>query len=153
MPPGAEQKNWLHWGNTTAGDRFAALDQITKANVDQLQVAWIAHTGDIPLSNGAGAEDQNTPLQVGDTLYVCTAYGKVLALAADSGKTRWRFDPLASAPNWQRCRGLGYYADDAAATQVARAAAPANAASAAVTQTPPTSAKGNRQPPSAVTPP
>nr|WP_041867007.1 hypothetical protein [Sodalis glossinidius] len=27
VPPGAEQKNWLHWGNTTAGDRFAALDQ------------------------------------------------------------------------------------------------------------------------------
>nr|WP_243466015.1 hypothetical protein [Sodalis glossinidius] len=72
-------------------------------------------------------EDQNTPLQVGDTLYVCTAYGKVLALSADSGKTRWRFDPLASAPNWQRCRGLGYYSDDAAAAQAPPAASVSHA--------------------------
>ncbi|CAK8738738.1 Quinate/shikimate dehydrogenase (quinone) [Sodalis praecaptivus] len=77
-------------------------------------MAWIAHTGDIPHSLGAGAEDQNTPLQVGDMLYVCTAYGKVLALEGDSGTVRWRFDPKAHAPNWQRCCGLGYYADEAA---------------------------------------
>lgn len=124
VAPGAEQKNWLHWGNTTAGDRFAALDQITKANVGQLQVAWIAHTGDIPHSLGAGAEDQNTPLQVGDMLYVCTAYGKVLALEGDSGTVRWRFDPKAHAPNWQRCRGLGYYADEAVPARDAAAPAP-----------------------------
>lgn len=76
-------------------------------------MAWIAHTGDIPQSNGSGAEDQNTPLQIGNTLYVCTAYGKVLSLEADTGKELWSYDPKASAPNWQRCRGLGYY-DNAA---------------------------------------
>ena len=95
-----QQKNWAHWGNTTHGDRFAALDQINKQNVDQLQVAWIAHTGDIPQSNGSGAEDQNTPLQIGDTLYVCTPYSKVLALDVDSGKEKWRYDSKATAPNW-----------------------------------------------------
>jgi glucose dehydrogenase len=86
VAPGEQQKNWEHWGNTTHGDRFAALDQINKQNVNQLQVAWVAHTGDIPQSNGSGAEDQNTPLQIGDTLYVCTPYSKVLALDVDSGK-------------------------------------------------------------------
>jgi quinate dehydrogenase (quinone) len=106
---GEQQKNWAHWGNTTHGDRFAALDQINKQNVNQLQVAWVAHTGDIPQSNGSGAEDQNTPLQIGDTLYVCTPYSKVLALDVDSGKEKWRYDSKATAPNWQRCRGLGYY--------------------------------------------
>ncbi|EGH19383.1 quinate dehydrogenase, partial [Pseudomonas savastanoi pv. glycinea str. race 4] len=35
-----EQKDWAHWGNTPAGNRFAALDQINKSNVDKLQVAW-----------------------------------------------------------------------------------------------------------------
>ncbi|MBX4389620.1 hypothetical protein K4H03_26450, partial [Mycobacterium tuberculosis] len=88
---------------------FAALDQINKQNVNQLQVAWVAHTGDIPQSNGSGAEDQNTPLQIGDTLYVCTPYSKVLALDVDSGKEKWRYDSKSSSPNWQRCRGLGYY--------------------------------------------
>ncbi len=30
---GEEQKNWEHWGNTTHGDRFAALDQINKKTI------------------------------------------------------------------------------------------------------------------------
>lgn len=50
VAPGAEQKDWAHWGNTPAGNRFAALDQINKSNVDKLQVAWTFHTGDIPQS-------------------------------------------------------------------------------------------------------
>ncbi|QCY15071.1 glucose/quinate/shikimate family membrane-bound PQQ-dependent dehydrogenase [Pseudomonas sp. MPC6] len=114
---GTEQKDWAHWGNTTAGNRFAALDQINKGNIDQLQVAWTFRTGDIPQSTGAGAEDQNTPLQIGDTVYTCTAYGKVFALDADTGAQRWKFDPQGTAPNWQRCRGLGY--SDASATPTA----------------------------------
>jgi quinate dehydrogenase (quinone) len=109
------QKDWSHWANTPAGDRFAALDQINRSNVSQLQVAWTAHTGDIPQSTGAGAEDQNTPLQIGSTVYVCTAYSKVVALDADTGAELWKYDPQAKAPNWQRCRGLGYYDQDAAA--------------------------------------
>ncbi|MBP5073569.1 glucose/quinate/shikimate family membrane-bound PQQ-dependent dehydrogenase [Pseudomonas chlororaphis] len=124
VAPGTEQKDWAHWGNTTAGNRFAALDQINKDNIDQLQVAWTFRTGDIPQSTGAGAEDQNTPLQIGDRVYTCTAYGKVFALDADTGAERWKFDPQGSAPNWQRCRGLGYF--DASAEPAAEpSAAPA----------------------------
>lgn len=118
--PGTEQKDWAHWGNTTAGNRFAALDQINKGNIDKLQVAWTFRTGDIPESNGSGAEDQNTPLQVGDNIYVCTAYGKVFSLDADTGAERWKFDPKGSAPNWQRCRGLGYFDSSSAATGTAQ---------------------------------
>jgi quinate dehydrogenase (quinone) len=123
VAPADAQKDWKHWGNTTHGDRFAALDQIDKGNVKDLQVAWVAHTGDIPQSNGSGAEDQNTPLQVGDTLFVCTPYSKVLALDVDSGREKWRFDSKATAPNWQRCRGLGYFEEPAQ-----QAAAPAESA-------------------------
>ncbi|MGZ0786437.1 glucose/quinate/shikimate family membrane-bound PQQ-dependent dehydrogenase [Pseudomonas saponiphila] len=126
VAPGTEQKDWAHWGNTTAGNRFAALDQINKGNIGQLQVAWTFRTGDLPESNGAGAEDQNTPLQIGDTVYTCTAYGKVFALDADTGAERWKFDPQGYAPNWQRCRGLGYFdASAAVAASSAPAAAPA----------------------------
>ena len=109
VAPGNQQRDWAHWGNTTAGTRFAALDQITLDNVDQLQVAWTARTGDVPESNGFGAEDQNTPLQIGDTLFLCTPHNRVIAVDADTGKQRWAFDPKATAPNWQRCRGLGYF--------------------------------------------
>lgn len=125
VAPGTEQKDWAHWGNTTAGNRFAALDQINKGNIGQLQVAWTFRTGDLPESNGAGAEDQNTPLQIGDTVYTCTAYGKVFALDADTGAERWKFDPKGYAPNWQRCRGLGYF--DASAVPVSQSSVPAAA--------------------------
>src|SRR5471032_2775733 len=140
VAPGAEQKNWESWGNTTAGDRFAALDQINKTNIDKLQVAWIAHTGDIPQSNGSGAEDQNTPLQIGDKLFVCTAYSKVLALSVDDGKKLWSYDSNSTAPNWQRCRGLSYYENASAsaapaAQPVADATATPDASTAAAEAT------------------
>ncbi|MCK9509870.1 MAG: membrane-bound PQQ-dependent dehydrogenase, glucose/quinate/shikimate family [Pigmentiphaga sp.] len=123
---GQEQTEWRYWGGTTMGERFAALDQINRDNVRELRVAWTAHTGDIPESTGAGAEDQNTPLQIGDTLYVCTPYSKVLALDVDSGQERWRFDAKADAPNWQRCRGVAYYEDEGAQAQTVATDAPAS---------------------------
>jgi len=129
---GSEQRDWMHWGNTTAGTRFAALDQITPANVAQLQVAWTAHTGDVPQSDGFGAEDQLTPLQIGQTLYLCTPHNRVIAMDVDSGQQRWAFDPKATAPNWQRCRGLGYFD---ATTAPAVAATPASLPAPATTGT------------------
>ncbi|VEA73717.1 Quinate/shikimate dehydrogenase (quinone) [Serratia rubidaea] len=68
-----QQKDWDNYGNTPGGDRFVALDQITRDNVKDLKVAWTFHTGDIPLSpDGNGAEDQQTPLQVGNRIFLCT---------------------------------------------------------------------------------
>lgn len=113
VPSGAAQKDWSQWGNDAQGTRFAAIDQINPSNVNTLEAAWTFHTGDFPKSSGVGAEDQNTPLQVGDTVFVCTAYGKVFALDADTGKQRWKYDPQGSAPDWQRCRGLGYFEEAA----------------------------------------
>ncbi|WOA32735.1 membrane-bound PQQ-dependent dehydrogenase, glucose/quinate/shikimate family [Alloalcanivorax xenomutans] len=106
-----QAREWHHYGRQQDGTRYAPQDQITPDNVDQLEVVWTFRTGDIPNANppGAGGEDQNTPIQVGDTLYVCTVHNKVFALDADSGEQKWSFDPEASSPLWQRCRGLGYY--------------------------------------------
>jgi quinate dehydrogenase (quinone) len=121
-------KDWRHWGNTVGGTRFGPLDQINKQNVDKLQVAWTFRTGDIPQSNGFGAEDQGTPIQVGDAIYLCTAHNQVFALDADTGAKRWSYDPKATAPNWQRCRGVAYFEEPAGANaQAASAAAPAAA--------------------------
>jgi len=103
------QVDWAAWGNTNGGTRFAGLTQIDATNVAKLQPAWTFRTGDIAVSNGFGAEDQTTPLQIGDTVYVCTPNDIVIALDADTGTQRWRYDPKASAPQWQRCRGLGYH--------------------------------------------
>ncbi len=123
-------ERWQYYGRTLDGHRFAAFDQIDKHNVGALQVAWTFRTGDIP---GKGAEDQTTPTQIGDNLYVCTPYQKVFALDADTGQERWRFDPKSpDSKVWNRCRGVAYYdaaafaqahPDDATATAAASAPA------------------------------
>ncbi|WP_407713348.1 membrane-bound PQQ-dependent dehydrogenase, glucose/quinate/shikimate family [Comamonas testosteroni] len=113
--------DWTDWGQGPTGQRFAAVEQISRNNVDKLAVAWTARTGDVPQSTGSGAEDQNTPQQIGDRLYVCTAYGKVLALDVDTGEEKWKFDPEAKSPNWQRCRGLGYFDGNEAAPRASGA--------------------------------
>jgi len=110
VAPGKQQKDWRHYGNTAGGSRFAALDQITRDNVKDLQVAWTLHTGDTPISpTGNGAEDQETPLQVGDRVYLCTPHNNVIAVDADSGKKIWERDIDARSQVWNRCRGLAYF--------------------------------------------
>ncbi|MBK0033983.1 glucose/quinate/shikimate family membrane-bound PQQ-dependent dehydrogenase [Erwinia sp. S43] len=105
-----EQKNWDNYGNTAGGSRFVALDQITRDNVKDLKPVWTFHTGDIPESpTGNGAEDQQTPLQVGDRLYLCTPHNNVIAVDADTGKEVWKTEINAQSQVWNRCRGLAYF--------------------------------------------
>lgn len=102
----ASATDWRAYGRTPAGTRYAPIDQINRDNVDGLQVAWTFQTGDVA---DKGAEDQNTPLQVGDTVYTCSPHNVVHALNAETGALRWTFDPKAQSPLWQRCRGVSYY--------------------------------------------
>ncbi|MND29810.1 Quinate/shikimate dehydrogenase (quinone) [compost metagenome] len=99
--------NWQHYGRTPTGTRFAPLEQITPENVSNLEVAWTFRTGEIA---DAGSENQNTPVQVGDTLYICTPLNKVFAVDANTGKEIWRYDAkVQNQKVWNRCRGVSYY--------------------------------------------
>ncbi|MDE1159405.1 MAG: glucose/quinate/shikimate family membrane-bound PQQ-dependent dehydrogenase [Neorhizobium sp.] len=110
VDPAKEQKNWEAYGNTPGGSRFAALNQITRDNVKNLTVAWTYRTGDTPISpGGGGAEDQETPLQVGDKVFLCTPHNNVIAIDADSGKELWKTEINAKSSVWMRCRGLAYF--------------------------------------------
>src|SRR4029079_13408490 len=56
-----------------------------------------------------------TPLKIGETLYVCTPQHFVLALDAETGVEKWRFDSITHNPAAQNlpqltCRGLSYHA-------------------------------------------
>jgi quinate dehydrogenase (quinone) len=106
----SEQKNWDNWGNNPGGERFAALDQINRSNVNKLKVAWTFRTGDIADNDasGLGSEDQQTPMQIGSTVYLCTPHNNVIALDADTGKEKWRTVINARHTRWMRCRGLAY---------------------------------------------
>lgn len=104
--------DWPVYGGNQAGQRFSALTDITPDNVDQLEVAWTYHTGDLA-SAGDPTETtfEVTPLKVGDTLYLCTPHSWVIALDAATGEERWRFDPEVQVDRSSQhltCRGLGY---------------------------------------------
>lgn len=110
----SQNGNWQHYGRTPAGTRFAPFDQIKPENVEKLQVAWTYRTGET--AQGA-SEFQNTPTQIGDTVYVCTPLNKVIALDAETGAERWTFDPkVQDRKTWNRCRGVGYYEPGAVST-------------------------------------
>lgn len=100
--------NWEFYGNDPAGTRFVAFDQINKDNVADLTEAWRFHTGE--LAEGA-SESQNTPTQIGDTIYTCTPTSEVIALDADTGEKKWshREEIRNTKTVWNRCRGVGYY--------------------------------------------
>ena len=118
VDPAKAQKDWAHYGNDEGGSRFAALDQINRSNVSKLVPAWTYQTGDVAISDGNGAEDQMTPLQVGDKVFICTPHNNLIALDADTGKELWKNNINAKAAVWQRCRGLAYF--DASAPVAAR---------------------------------
>ena len=116
--PGPAGEDWRFYGRDAGGTRYAPYQQITAANVARLKLAWTARTGAAP---DKGSEDQNTPVQVGDTLYLCTPTDVVIAVDADTGRERWRHDPHVKPLFWNRCRGVGYYETVAARGQPAEA--------------------------------
>lgn len=93
--PGATA-GWPNYGGEDAS-QYSPLEEITPANVGQLELAWEHRSGDF--SDGSGdwglTSFQVTPVVDGDTLYYCTPFGRVFALDAETGAERWQFDPQA----------------------------------------------------------
>lgn len=110
VPPG----EWHAYGRTYAGDRYSPLNQITPQNVRQLQTAWTFHTGDIRgPSDPVESTYEVTPLMVGNSVYLCTPHDLVIALNAETGAEKWRFDPKVKVHREDMqhltCRGVTYY--------------------------------------------
>jgi membrane-bound PQQ-dependent dehydrogenase (glucose/quinate/shikimate family) len=89
------ETDWPAYGNDPGGMRFSPLRQIDAANVAKLRVAWIFHTRDI--SDGSQGRRRSgletTPILVDGTLYLTTAFNRVIALNPATGEQRWAFDP------------------------------------------------------------
>jgi len=123
---------WTAYGGSSRGDRYSPADLITPENVGRLEKAWEYHTGDLPREGDPGElTNQVTPLKVGDKLFICTPHSIAIALDADTGEERWRFDPAinADAEYYQHmtCRGMAFHdatAYGAAATRLAQPDAP-----------------------------
>lgn len=118
VAPGAIAE-WPHYGADIHGTRHSAADQITPANVGDLEVAWTYHTGDVDDGRETllGTTFQNTPIVVGDTLYLCTPRNRAIALDAETGRERWTYDarPDTTGAFLLACRGVSYWRDPHAA--------------------------------------
>jgi len=77
---------WPVHGGTTLEQRFSPLDQINEANVAKLGIAWSAR-----FDTARGQEA--TPIMVDGVLFVSTAWSKLYAYDAASGRELWRHDP------------------------------------------------------------
>jgi len=81
-----EPGNWMTYGRTYDEQRFSPLNQINDQNVSQLGLAWYY---DLDTNRGQEA----TPIVVDGVMYFTTAWSKVFALNAATGKLIWSFDP------------------------------------------------------------
>ena len=99
----AKDWEWQYYGADPGGTRYAPLDQITPANVGDLEIAWTHHTGDAMERPQTTIE--STPIVVDGVLYVTTAQVKTQALEAATGKLLWTFDPFEGDAS-RRSRGV-----------------------------------------------
>lgn len=106
-------RDWPNVGNDKGGMRYSTLDQISRENVGDLEVAWTWHTQDA----GERTTIECTPIVIDGVMYVTTARTRIAAIDAATGQPIWQFDPYAGPPRpWIRAsggvnRGVAYWSD------------------------------------------
>ncbi|MPQ55279.1 pyrroloquinoline quinone-dependent dehydrogenase [Duganella sp. FT27W] len=108
---GGAGADWAYYGGDAKAQRYSTVAQITPANVDRLERAFVFHTGDLP-ARGERYSPANTPLKIGNDLLVCSAKNILIAVDAASGKEKWRFDPKVPSQAIAHaavCRGVAVY--------------------------------------------
>ncbi len=88
----SEPQNWLTYGGTYDSQRYSRLNQITPANVANLQQQWV-------LQDQVFGAWQSNPIVVDGIMYITQRPNDVLALDAKTGKVFWlyRYTPSADA--------------------------------------------------------
>jgi alcohol dehydrogenase (cytochrome c)/quinohemoprotein ethanol dehydrogenase len=84
--PDQEPGNWMSYGRTYNEQHFSPLKLISDRNISRLKLAWYY---DLDTNRGQEA----TPLVIDGVMYFTTAWSKVFALNAATGKLLWSYDP------------------------------------------------------------
>jgi len=93
----AANAEWLSYGKDYNEQRFSPLDKVNASNVQQLGLAWYAE-----FDTDRGQEA--TPLMIDGVLYTSTAWSKVFAFDAKTGKQLWKYDPgVEGAKGFDAC--------------------------------------------------
>lgn len=117
QPP---EVGWATNGRDDHGTRYLPASEITRANVNRLEVAWTYRTGesDARFATKKPASFEATPIVVDGTMYVGTPLGRVIALDPATGLERWTFDPKIDRDITYgdfATRGVSTWLDDLAA--------------------------------------
>jgi glucose dehydrogenase len=108
---------WQHFGGDKGFTRYSPLDQITRANVQNLRVVWRQSAVD-PAWKKVNPELRipgnlrSTPIMVNGVLYAPNALGFVRAMDPASGQTLWEQRPFLASPEemtGQSPRGVDYW--------------------------------------------
>ena len=90
VPAHAGPADWPSTNKEPDGQRFSPLAEINAGNVGRLREAWVYHMKPADGSGGTRLVTTETvPLVVGDTMFVSTPYGRVVALDSATGKEKW----------------------------------------------------------------
>jgi quinoprotein glucose dehydrogenase len=90
---------WTDYGGDLTGAKYSIAADITRENVNRLQIAWEWHPPDkiMPGPNGGPAtlpgNFNTTPLMLDGVVYLTTPFGNVAALDAETGRQLWIYDP------------------------------------------------------------
>lgn len=84
-------KNWSVYGGTKDAIHYSSLTEVDTNNVNQLQIAWVYHTGDADTL--FHTQIQCNPIIIDSIMYATTPKMKLFAANAATGKQKWLFDP------------------------------------------------------------
>src|SRR5882724_5147631 len=114
----ADVAPWPTVGGTAWSQHYSPLADVGKSNVTQLRLAWTYRSGDFFKGDGkrGGTALEVSPLMIDGSLYFCTPTNHVVALDAESGREKWKFDPHARLDGVYApvCRGVAWWTAAAA---------------------------------------
>jgi quinoprotein glucose dehydrogenase len=114
LPSVRAQTDWPAFGHDPGGMRYSPLKQITPKNVAKLQLVWKFDTEapmpQPPAATGAPRRarprrSESVPLMVDGVVYMSTAYNRIVALEAETGKKVWEYE----SQHTPALRGIAYW--------------------------------------------
>ncbi|MGC4080622.1 MAG: PQQ-binding-like beta-propeller repeat protein [Vicinamibacterales bacterium] len=101
--------DWRSSNYDSTSNRYSPLEQITRANVNQLERVWSVHLKPAGYT-GRLREDEAIPLVVDNVMFLASPYGAIRALDATTGAEKWTFQlPNNDLP---AKRGIAYWPGD-----------------------------------------
>ncbi len=94
---GQEPQNWLTYSGTYSSQRYSTLDQITPANVKNLEMQWVFQADSLQ-------KMEASPIVADGVMYVTQAPNDVVALDAQTGRVFWTYQYEVS-PDARLCCG------------------------------------------------